>query len=120
MAKEYNLLSEEGWRDVNEGLISHTKLQEWIKDYFSKEEDLSLFKLRNKGYLELVSEKGNRGYVFVGELQIDRDHEKRMSENKRIYENGLSKRIIRSFVDSNQGFSGFYWENSNKSSAGNY
>lgn len=99
---------ENGWISIEEGLISRERLEFWIKEYFALAEDLSNFKRRNRGGLELVSLDGTRGYVFIGEMQLERDHEKRMLEERRIYD-AMKRRCIKSFSDFDQGISGFYW-----------
>jgi len=110
MARELNIFErDEGWIDMGEGLISKTRLENWIEEYFGREEDLSIFKRRNNGDLELTSKKGDRGYVFVYEQQLDRDHEGRMKKEKEFSEY-IGRNTLRVFVDNQEGLSGFYWE----------
>jgi len=99
-----------GWTEIEKGIFSRETLAKQIEQYFKgKQEDLSQFVRRNKGYLELMSKDQQRGYVFVGELQLDRDHESRMMETRRIH-NTLERETVFSFVDNEEGMSGFYWE----------
>lgn len=99
----------DGWREINEGLISPDTLKEWIQRYFNTKENLSQFKSRNgEQGLELVNQLNSRGYVFVGPLQIEGDFEGRMERIKEWYEAG-NRRILKKFVDYKNELSGFSW-----------
>lgn len=111
MPQELNPLErKDGWTEIRGGLISRERLEGWVQEYFGREEDLSDFKRRNKGnYLELLSPEGGRGYLFFGELQLDRDYEARMSGEREKSE-FIGRKTINVFVDNKKGLSGFYWE----------
>ena len=98
------------WEEVSEGFISTEQLENCIQYYFGRHENLNDFMRKNEGVLELMSKSKNRGYVFVGELQLDRNHERSMLRIRKQYETN-GKRINRIFIDNSEGLSGFYWEN---------
>jgi hypothetical protein len=106
-----------GWTNINSGAITSGRLKEWIKDYFNVDENLTGFFRRNEieGIgLEICASDFSRGYVFVGELQLDRDYEeRRMQKSKRLYIDGRGigmLRIGREFIDHNENMAGFSWE----------
>lgn len=83
----------------------------WIQNYFSKKEDLSNFVRYNGGdFCRLKTKEGDRGYVFAGELQLERDHEEKMMEERRVHEGGLRRKVLNIFIDNVESLSGFYWE----------
>src|SRR3989344_4145057 len=97
MIAENALLDRDGWMNINQGFIGADSLRRWIKDYFNIDENINNFERRNEGYLELRSLDKPRGYTFVGELQLDRDYERRMRRIKEESYNGVF--IAREFVD---------------------
>lgn len=95
------------WRPINKGFVPASTLQEWIKEYFNINENLKGFKRRNNGCLELMSQDNSRGYIFWGEIQLDRDVKGRMEKEKEHYI--INKRLLREFVDYEQGLAGLSW-----------
>ena len=78
-----------------------------VKDYFNKA-DLKGFEKINDGFLRLISQKRDRGYVFS--FDVDEGHKRRMLDEKIFYEEKLNRNIVRYFVDNQEKLSGFYWE----------
>jgi len=88
--------------------------KECVPKYFSdgfNPIDLRGYLARNHfAVLEVQSREGKHGYAFVGELQLDRDIEKRLGEVRRLYE-GEGKTIERLFLDlrDRERFAGLEW-----------
>ena len=97
------------WTNIDKGLISKETLEALIKKYFKVNEDLSKFKRRNSGYLEVMELYEHRGYVFVGELQLDRDYKERMQRVKNLFEKGYNVNILDTFIDDTKSLAGFSW-----------
>lgn len=90
-----------------------TGFEQWVKEYFNVKDDLKDFRRRNEGYgIELVSENADRGYVFVGPLQVERNFEKRLERSLEHYTKGLNLniRIIKKFVHYPEELAGFSWK----------
>jgi len=101
-----------GWTDISGGHISRNKLEEWVREYFGSDVDLSNFVRRNdqRGFgLELRDEDSSKGYVFAGPLQLDRDYVKRMEGTKLLYASEDGFEITREFIDHEDEIAGFTW-----------
>ncbi len=106
-----NIFLKKEWQDINKCFVGLDKLTEWIRNYFNVEEDMNNFERRNRGYLELRSLDKSRGYVFVGEIQLNRDYEGRMRDAKG--KDYFNKTLIREFVDHDNKLAGFSWRAKN-------
>lgn len=87
-------------------------LQRDIEKYFGVNENLSGFSKRNGSQgigLELQSPSEDRGYVFVGPLQLERDIRNRLNYSREVYERSGKRKIIREFVDHESEIAGFSW-----------
>jgi len=87
---------------------------ELIKDYFFGNNRINLdsFTRENRGvYLEIISASSDEGYLFFGELQLDRDYEARM-ESELSIQKKKGRIIYKKFTDYKERISGFHWRNS--------
>jgi len=100
------------WNPIEPGNPRRDVLADWIADHFTAGVgvDLSRFKRRDNTIgngIELMSEGGLEGYVFVTS-QIDGSYESKMETIRRLYE-GTGKEILIKFTDYNRGLAGFDW-----------
>jgi hypothetical protein len=92
--------------------------KEWISKHFSDNFnplDFTGYHARNNlSVIEAVNADNSQGYAFVGELQLDRDIERRLADVRRIYERG-GKIIQRTFLDlrDSQRYAGLEWRTYN-------
>jgi len=78
---------------------------------FGVNEDLSKFTRKNEGnFLRLISKDKRMGYVFAGELQLDRDYKTRILSEEAFF-NSKNLKVNYLFIDNNEGLSGFSWSN---------
>ena len=113
MASILDLPLQEGeLMDFSEYGVPADGFRGWCQKYFRNSESLDGFRVANTGIIHLVSLDFERGYVFAGELQVDRDHEARMNSQRIVYRDGFGKRIVLVFVDDRDEvkLSGFFWE----------
>ncbi|MBM3247292.1 hypothetical protein FJZ17_01995 [Candidatus Pacearchaeota archaeon] len=87
--------------------------KEWISKHFSDgnlKEFVGYRARNNLGVIEAINAEDTQGYAFVGELQLDRDIERRLADVRRIYE-GRGRSTQRVFLDlrDSQRYAGLEW-----------
>jgi|GEM_PF-5987334 len=109
MGDDRNLETVLEFQDINSGLIPAKRLTSWINEYFGVDEDLSKFKRRDGGYIEIASKDDSRGYVFGEQRQMGKDYESKMKNIKNKFLK--DKFVAKFFVDLRNQRAGFSWEN---------
>ena len=84
-----------------------------IKDYFSPAIDSKKYRSRdnffiNGGAVEIENLSQTQGYVFVPEIQLERDTLEAMNQIRKVYQaRGFT--LEKAFTDFKEGISGFSW-----------
>ena len=83
-----------------------------VKTYFEENLDNSFYRINEGYFLKIISKDKTSGFVFAGELQVDRNHAEILDKIIEFAPNSKLS-LKRKFYDYDKGISGFSWEKSN-------
>jgi len=93
---------------ISRDWLLKSEYESWIKEYFHAKEDLSHFNRSGGEDLELTSQDGSRGYVFIGPLEVNINFQLRMKRKMYEYKR-LGKGIDKTVEDKENEIFGFSW-----------